>query len=199
LISQHVTPTMSHPHQRPLQPRRRRGTERETAPPKPYHHGRFPGAIHLFATDARWQGICRMRLCLSPLPGLSARTQGDLHRWWVSDSTLPLCSDSIGRAHHLAHPVHLVQGGLYGLAAFRPPLSLDATRGGPRCPLGDAWRAEFGAVCGDWAYLAHGALPPRLCVWPPELGGRADPLWLAVASPSGSTCPPSSGGVSSGI
>src|SRR6516162_11755627 len=137
---------MSHPHQPPLQPRRRCGTERETDPPKPYHHGRFPGAIDLRATDERWQGICRIRLCLSPLPGLSARPQGDLHRWWVSDPPLPLCSDAIGRAHHLAHPVHLVQGGLYGLAAFCPSLSLDATE-----------------VARDVLLATHGGLSLELC------------------------------------
>src|SRR5215468_4666233 len=44
-----------------------------------------------------------------------------------------------------------------------------------RCPLGDPWRAELGAVCGDSPCLAHGALPSGLCVWPPESGRRTDP------------------------
>src|SRR5499426_764366 len=107
--------------------------------------------------------MCRVRPRLSPLLWLSAHTYGDLWR---------------GRwSHPLAHPVYKVQNRVHGPPAFRPSLSLDATRGGPRCPVGDAWRAEFGTMCGDWAYLAHGPLPPRLCVWPPESGHRADPVW----------------------
>ena len=100
---------------------------------------------------------------------------------WVPDATLPLCSDSFGWAHHLAHTVHLVQGGLHGLAAFRPPLSLDATEVARDVLLAThgGLSLELCAVIGHISPMALYRL--CLCVWPPELGGRADPLWLAVA------------------
>src|SRR5947209_4836423 len=83
------------------------------------------------------------------------------------------------RGHHLAAPVYEVQSGVHGPAAFRLALPLDATRRGPRCPLGDPWRPELGAVCGALSPLADGALSPHLCVRPPPSGDRAHPLWAA--------------------
>src|SRR5215467_7205643 len=153
----------------------------QTDPRKPHHHCRFSRRRHLCSAAWQWQGLCRIRVRFPPLPWLSARPQGDLSRRRVSHTPLPLCPCPAGWAHHLAYPVHHVQSRLHGPPAFRPSLSLHAPRGGPRCPVGDAWRAEFGTVCGDWAYLAHGPLPPRLCVWPPESGHRADPVWAAPA------------------
>ena len=99
----------------------------------------------------------------------------------VPDAPLALCPCPPGWAHHLACPVHHVQSGVHGPAALRLALSPDAPGGGPRCPVGDAWRTQFGAVRGDLAYLAHGALSPGLCVWPPESGDGADPVWSAPA------------------
>ena len=99
----------------------------------------------------------------------------------VPDAPLPLCPCSPGWRHHLAHPVHRVSCGVHRPAPLHHTLSPDASRGGPQRLIGDAWGAEFGAVCGDWAYRADGPLPPRLCVWPPESGHRADPVWAAPA------------------
>src|SRR5215468_10552586 len=50
----------------------RHGTDRQSDTPKPYHHRRFPGPIHLLPADQRWQGVCRVCPRLSPFPGLSA-------------------------------------------------------------------------------------------------------------------------------
>ena len=55
-------------------------------------------------------------------------------------------------------------------------------RGSPHRLTGDAWGAEFGAVCGDWAYLADGALSPDLCLRPPQSGDDADAVWTPLAS-----------------
>ena len=109
-------------------------------------------------------------------------THGDLSRGRVSDPPLALRPCPPGWSHHLAHPVCEVQSGVHGPPALRLTLSLDAPRRRPQRPVGDAWGAEFGAVCGDWSYLAYGALPPRLCVWTLESGSRADPVRSAAAS-----------------
>ena len=39
------------------------------------------------------------------------------------DTPFPLCPGSSWRSHYLAHPVHLVQGGIHGVTALRPTLS----------------------------------------------------------------------------
>src|SRR5215471_2221249 len=156
---------MTHAHPHPPDPR------------KPDHYRRLSKRSDLLSAAWRWQSVCRMHTRLRAVLGLSTETQGHLQWRWVPDPSLALRPCPAGWAHHLAHPVHHVQSRLHGPPAFRPSLSLHAPRGGPRCPVGDAWRAEFGTVCGDWAYLAHGPLPPRLCVWPPESGHRADPVW----------------------
>src|SRR6266511_2186507 len=85
-----------------------------------------------------------------------------------------------GWGDHLADTVYDVQSGIHGPPPFRPPLSSDATRGGPRCPVSDAWRAQFGTVRSPLPYLSHGALSPRLCVWSPESGPGAHPVWVAT-------------------
>src|SRR5215470_16231006 len=176
-----VTRTMSHPHQRPFQPRMRHGTERETDPPKPYHHGRFPGALRLLAADERWQGMCRMCLRLSPLPGLSAHPESDLHRRWVSDPPLPLCSDSIGRAHHLAYSVHRMQGGLYGVAPLRLALSLHESRCGAPSPARHPRWPQSRMVCDHLSHRHDVSLSLDVCLWPPQCSHGADPVWLTVA------------------
>src|SRR5215831_19716664 len=116
-----------------------------------------------------------------PVPRLSARTQGHVSRRGVPDPPLPLCPRPAGWTHHLAAPVHHVSRGVHSPAPLRLALSLDAPGGGARRPLGDAWGPEFGTVRRDWAYLAHGALPPRLCVRKTESGRRTDPVRPATA------------------
>src|SRR6266446_6143216 len=59
---------------------------------------------------------------------------------------------------------------------MRPEVACDAllaTQGG--------LSVERCAVIYHLPYLPHGALPPRLCVWPPQSGDRADPVWAAAA------------------
>jgi len=58
--------------------------------------------------------------------------------------------------HYLAAPVHHVSCGIHRPAPLHLAVPPDASRGGSQCLTGDAWGAEFGAVCGHWAYLAHG-------------------------------------------
>ena len=158
----------------------------------------------------RRQGVCRMRARLSPGSGLSAQTQGHLSRWRGPDAALPLCPCAPGWRHHLAHPVHHVSCGVHRPAPLHLALSPDASRGGPHRPLGDAWGTEFGAVCGDWAYRADGALSPGLCLRPPQSGDGLDPVWvslpvylladesIAVVWQTKCTCPPLSAAASSG-
>ena len=45
-------------------------------------------------------------------------------------------------------------------------------RKSPAMPCCDARWAQFGTVRRPLPYLPHGALPPRLCGWPPESGRR---------------------------
>ena len=106
-------------------------------------------------------------------------TQGDLSRRRVPDAAFALCAYPSGWGDHLADTVYDVQSGIHGPPPLRPPLSSDATRGGPRCPVSDAWRAQFGTVRRPLPYLSHGALSPRLCVWSPESGPGAHPVWVA--------------------
>ena len=141
----------------------------------------FQRRSDLLSAAWRWQGVCRMCARLPPVPWLSAQTQGDLSRRRVPDAPLALCPCPSGWGHHLAHPVHDVSSGVHGPAPLRLALSPDATGGGPRCPVGHAWRPQFGAVRGDLPYLADGALSPGLCVRPPESGDGADPVWAAAA------------------
>src|SRR5919198_904592 len=115
-----------------------------------------------------------------PLDRLSAHTQGSLSRRRVPDPPLPLRPGPAGWAHHLASPVHHVSRGVHDPPPLRLTLSPDATGGGPRWP-------QFGALCGDLPYLAHGALSPRLCTRPTQFGQGADSVWPVPAHifPSG--------------
>src|SRR5713101_303129 len=122
-----------------------------------------------------------MRPRLSPGPGLSTRTQGDLSRRRVLDPALPLCPCPLGWGHYLADTVHDVQSGVHGPPPLRLALSPDAPGGGPRCPVGHTRWPQFGAVRGDLPYLAHGPLSPGLCVWPPGAGDGTDAVWAALA------------------
>src|SRR5262245_19309804 len=65
---------------------------------------------------------------------------------------------------------------------LRLTLSPDTTSGGPRRLAGNAWGAQFGAVCRDLPYLTHGPLPSDLCPGSAEYGDCADPVW---ATPTG--------------
>src|SRR5262249_52213372 len=121
-----------------------------------------------------------MRPCLSPGPRLSTRTQGDVSRRRVPDAPLALCPRPAGRGHYLAAPVPRLSRGVYRPPPLRLALSPDATRGGPRRPVGHAWRTELGGVCGALSPLADGALPSHLCVRPPQSGHGAHPLWAAA-------------------
>src|SRR6266446_4512677 len=106
---------------------------------------------------------------LRPVPRFSAETQDDLSRGRVPDAPLSLCPCPAGSSHHLACPVHHVQSGIHCPAPLRLALSLDATGGGPRRPVGHPWGAQFGAVCGHLAYLPHGPLSPGLRIWSAQL------------------------------
>src|SRR5215813_14369004 len=118
---------------------------------------------------------------LRPVSWLSAHTQGDLSGWRVADAPLPLHACPPGWGHHLASSMYEVQSRVHRPAPLCLTLSLDAPRGRPRCLTGNAWWAEFGAVRRALSYLPHGALSPRLRVWPPPSGHRADPVWAATA------------------
>src|SRR5262245_43515286 len=159
----------------------RHGTDHRSDTPKPHHHRRFPGPIHLLPADQRWQGVCRVCPCFPPLPRLSARPQGDLSRRGVSHTPLPLCPCPAGWAHHLACPVHHVSRGVHGPAALRLALPSDATGRVSRCPVGHPWGPQFGAERGDLPYFPHGPLSVGLCVWPARSGDGAHPVWAALA------------------
>src|SRR5215831_8272413 len=122
-----------------------------------------------------------MRAGLHPVHWFSAHPQDDVSRRRVPDPPLPLCPCPAGWGHNLAAPVHHVSSGVHGPPPLRLALSLNAPGGGARRPLSDAWGAEFGAVCRDWAYLAHGTLPSDLCAGSAEFGERADPVWVTTA------------------
>src|SRR5262245_47223345 len=72
-------------------------------------------------------------------------------------------------------------------AALRLALSPDAPRGRARCPRGDAGWAQCGTLCGALSYVPASPLSSPLCVWPPESGVSADPVWVAAPGvfPSG--------------
>src|SRR4029077_15872698 len=136
---------------------------------------------HLLSAAWRWQGVCRMRPRLSPGPRLSTRPQGDLSGRRVPDTPLALRPSPSGRAYHLAHPVHHVSRGVHGAPPLRLALSPDAPGGGPRCPTGDAWRTECRALCRALSYRPDGPLSLGLCLWSPESGDGAHPVWSAPA------------------
>src|SRR2546425_3813121 len=94
---------------------------------------------------------------------------------------LPLRAGPARGSHHLAHPVHHLQGGLHRLAALRLALPHDAAGRGPRCPDRHARWPQFGAVRRDRSHLTHGPLSCDLRLWTTQLGHSADPVWLAVA------------------
>src|SRR5215831_18790712 len=60
-----------------------------------------------------------MRPRLSPGPGFSTGTQGDLSWRWVPDASLPLRACPPGWAHYLAGSVYHVESGVYGPPALR--------------------------------------------------------------------------------
>src|SRR5215467_4080785 len=99
----------------------------------------------------------------------------------VPDASLPLYACTPGWGDHLAHSVYAVQGGLHRPAAFRVTLPPDVPGGRPRCPVGDPWRTELGAVCGALSHLSNGALSPGLCVRPPQSGDGLDAVWAPLA------------------
>jgi hypothetical protein len=136
----------------------RPGTDHQSNTPKPHHHHRFPGPLHLLPADQRWQGVCQICPRLHPFPGLSAHPQGDLYERRLSDPPLPLCPGSPGWPHHLAHPVHLMQGGLHGLATLRPTLSPHEPRCGSAGLDRHSWWPQLGMVCHHLPYLPHGPL-----------------------------------------
>src|SRR5262252_7248313 len=122
-----------------------------------------------------------MRAGLHPVSGLSAHSQGDVSRWWLPHTPLPLCPYPLGRAHYLAAPVHDVSRRLHGPPALRLTLSFHATGGGPQGFVGDAWWTQFGVVCRHLPYLPHGPLSLGLRVWLPESGHGADTMWITPA------------------
>src|SRR5262249_51164830 len=157
------------------------GHSDETDTRKPHHHRRFSRRSDVFLPDSRWEGVSRVRVRLPPLPRLSTETQGDLSRRRVPDATLALCPPPCAWDHHLASPVYDVSRGVHRAPALRLTLSRDALRRGPQRPVSHPRRPQFGAVCGDRAYLAHGPLPPRLCPWSAESGYGAHPVWSRTA------------------
>src|SRR6266511_4511850 len=118
---------------------------------------------------------------LRHVPRLSAETQSHLSRWRMPDAPLALCPGPSGRAHHLASPVHDVSRGVHRAPALRLALSPDVPGGGPQRLASLAWRIEFGALRGDWSYLADGPLSCHLCVRPSESGGCGYPVSSAAA------------------
>src|SRR5262249_9047637 len=112
---------------------------------------------------------------------LSTHPHGELSRGRVSYPPLALCPCPAGWSHHLVGPVHKVQSRIHGPPAFRPALSLDATREGPRRLVSDAWRAQFGTGRGGLPSRPDSPLPPGLYVWPPGAGDRPDAVWPALA------------------
>ena len=86
-----------------------------------------------------------------------------------------------GRSHHLAYSVYDVSRGVHRPAALRLAVPPDATRGGPRCPVGHAWWPQFGAVRGALSRLAHGALPLDLRSGAAESGASAYAMWPTAA------------------
>src|SRR6266849_4491816 len=171
-----VTPIVSHELTRPDARGVTHGHSGQGDARQPDYHRRFSQRSDVLSAAWRRQGISRVCPCLSPVPWLSAQTQGDL--WWRRpDPSLALCARPAGRSHHLAHPVYAVQSRVHGPPALRLTLSPDAPGGRPRCLTGNAWRAQFGTVRRHLPYLPHGPLSLGLCVWPPESGHGADPVW----------------------
>src|SRR6476660_3342360 len=82
-------------------------------------------------------------------PWLSTPPQGDLSWRRVPHAPLPLRSGPSGWSHHLAPPVHHLQGGIHRAAALRLALSPDAPGDGAPSPVSDARWTEFGAVRRD--------------------------------------------------
>src|SRR2546429_953861 len=122
-----------------------------------------------------------MGLALTPLLSYPTQTHAPLSGGSPPPPPLPLSPGPPGWDHHLAHPVYHVSRGVHRASALRLALSPDAPGGGPGCAVGDAWGAEFGAVCGPLPYLPHGALPPRLCVRPPQSGDGLNAVWTRSA------------------
>src|SRR4029453_18343019 len=130
LILQLVPPIVAHPLTRPDDLGVTHGASRQTDPRKPHHHCRFSRRSDLLSAAWRWQGVYRMRPRLSPGPGLSTGTQGDLSWRWVPDASLPLRPCPPGGAYHLAHPMHHVPRGVHGAPPLRLALPPDAPCGG---------------------------------------------------------------------
>src|SRR5262252_5554443 len=77
--------------------------------------------------------------------------------------------------------MHHMPSGVHCVASLRLAVPLDATRSGPRCLVGDTRRPQSGVVRGALPSLPDGPLSSGVCAGPAELGGRADPVWLATA------------------
>ena len=92
-------------------------------------------------------------------------------------------------------PSHYARVRLGGLTIWRisaPPV----VRCSPSCPISSCVIArydprsralplgtrgpQFGTLCGALSYFPVGPLSSHLCVWPPESGASADPVWVAA-------------------
>ena len=130
--------------------------------------------------DCRRQSVCRMGPRLSPRSRLSAHTQGQLQRGWESDAPLHYARIRLGGLTIWRIQCTTCRA-VFTILPLRLALSPDATGSGPRCLVGYTRRPQFGTVRGPLPYLTDGPLSYGVCTGSPELGVRADPVWLAAA------------------
>ena len=175
---------------------------------KPTRHNRtitvdFHDETTYFALVGNPKAFVEFVLASSP-SAFSSSTRPAAARVAASRAT-PITPVFAWWSHHLAHPVHRLQGGIYRLAALRLALSKDAAGRSPRCPARHPRWPQSGVVCGDLPHLPM-ALYGLICALGhtslvtvlTRVGCHCRRIsWpmrnTAVASPSASTYPPSSG------